>query len=89
MADDPERQFTTLYFGYSSNLSPITISERCPGSLYIGLALLQDYKWIINSTPYASIIPSRGNVVYGSLYFLSAASETALDTSEGVPWLYS
>lgn len=48
----------------------------------------EDYKWIINSTSYASIIPSVGDVVYGSLYFLSDRDEKALDTSEGVPWLY-
>ncbi|PVH77044.1 hypothetical protein DL98DRAFT_639076 [Cadophora sp. DSE1049] len=85
---DPEREFTALYLGYSSNLSPVTMRQRCPGSLYIGLAVLRDYKWIINSTSYASIIPSPVEIVYGSLYFLSGKDEKALDTSEGVPWLY-
>ncbi|KAG4437957.1 hypothetical protein IFR05_006538 [Cadophora sp. M221] len=85
---DPEREFTSLYFGYSSNLSPMTMKQRCPGSLYVGLAILKDYKWIINSTSYASIIPSPGDVVYGSLYFLSGKDEQSLDLSEGVPWLY-
>jgi gamma-glutamylcyclotransferase len=83
-----EKQFTTLYLGYSPNLSPVTMKQRCLGSLFVGTALLKDYKWIINSTSYASIIPSVGDVVYGSLYFLSGADEKALDTSEGVPWLY-
>ncbi|CZS90196.1 hypothetical protein WAI453_004287 [Rhynchosporium graminicola] len=85
---DPERDFTALYFGYSSNLSPVTMKQRCPGSLYIGLAILKDYKWIINSTSYASIIPSPGDLVYGSLFFLMGKDENALDLSEGVPWLY-
>ncbi|KAK0103104.1 hypothetical protein ONS95_000720 [Cadophora gregata] len=85
---DPEREFTALYLGYSSNLSPVTMRQRCPGSLYVGLAILKDYKWIINSTSYASIIPSPGDIVYGSLYFLTGKDEKALDTSEGVPWLY-
>ncbi len=85
---DLERAYTALYFGYSSNLSPITMKQRCPDSLYIGIAVVKDYKWIINSTSYASIMPSPGDVVYGSLYFLSGRDEKALDTSEGVPWLY-
>jgi gamma-glutamylcyclotransferase len=81
-----ETRFTTLYLGYSSNLSPVTMKQRCPDSIFVGIALLKDYKWIINTTSYASIIPSPGDVVYGSLYFLSGRDEAALDTSEGVPW---
>lgn len=46
------------------------------------------YRWQINSTGYANIVPSPGDVVYGSLCFLSNRDETALDESEGVPWLY-
>jgi gamma-glutamylcyclotransferase len=83
-----EKRFTTLYLGYSSNLSPVTMKQRYPDSLFVGIALLKDYKWIINSTSYALIIPSVRDVVYGSPYFLSGRDEKALDTSEGVPWLY-
>jgi len=85
---EPETRFTTLYLGYSSNLSTTTMRQRCPDSLFVALALLKDYKWIINTASYAKIIASPGSVVYGSLYFLSGRDETALDTSEGVPWLY-
>lgn len=87
MADN-ETKFTALYLGYSSNLSPTTMKQRCPDSLFVGIAILKGYKWIINTTSYASIIPSPDDVVYGSLYFLSHRDEVALDTSEGVPWLY-
>ncbi|KAK4945628.1 hypothetical protein LTR10_015247 [Elasticomyces elasticus] len=64
------------------------MKQRCPDSLFIGLAELKDWKWIINETGYANIIPSQGNAVYGSLCFLSKRDEMALDESEGVPWLY-
>lgn len=43
---------------------------------------------MINQTGYANIIPSPGDEVYGSLCFLSARDEKALDESEGVPWMY-
>ncbi len=80
--------FSCVYFGYGSNLSARTMKQRCPDSLFIGLAELKDWKWIINETGYANIIPSPGDVVYGSLCFLSKRDEMALDESEGVPWLY-
>lgn len=80
--------FSCVYFGYGSNLSPRTMKQRCPDSLFIGLAQLKDWKWMINETGYANIVPSPGDVVYGSLCFLSKRDEMALDESEGVPWLY-
>jgi gamma-glutamylcyclotransferase len=61
---------------------------RCPDSLFVSLARLDNYKWHINSTQYANITPSPGDVVYGSLFFLSPRDEAGLDESEGVPWLY-
>lgn len=61
------------------------MKQRCPDSLFVGIALLEDNKLIINSTSYTSIIPSVGDVVYSSLDFLSSRDEKALDISEGVP----
>lgn len=80
--------FSCLYFGYASNLSARTLKQRCPESANAGLARLDNYKWQINETGYANIIPSEGDIVYGSLAFLSDRDEAALDQSEGVPWLY-
>ena len=85
---EAEADFSAVYFGYGSNLSPTTLKQRCPDSLFIGLARLDDYRWQINNTGYANIVPSPGDVVYGTLCFLSNRDETALDESEGVPWLY-
>lgn len=85
---DTSKRFSELYFGYASNLSPQAMKGRCPDSLFCGLARLQDFKWNINSTQYANIVPSPGDVVYGALYFLSPRDEAGLDESEGVPWLY-
>lgn len=89
-ADDPEfKRFTCVYFGYGSNLSPRTMKQRCPDSLFIGLAVLKGWRWIINETGYANIVPATDeDEVYGSLCFLSYRDEMALDESEGVPWLY-
>jgi gamma-glutamylcyclotransferase len=89
-ADDAEsKRFTCIYFGYGSNLSPRTMKQRCPDSLFIGLAVVKGWKWIINETGYANIVPGTDeDEVYGALCFLSYRDEMALDESEGVPWLY-
>jgi gamma-glutamylcyclotransferase len=82
------KEISCIYFGYGSNLSPRTMKQRCPDSLFVGLGQLKHWKWMINETGYANIVPSPGDVVYGSLCFLSRRDEMALDESEGVPWLY-
>jgi len=82
------KDISCIYFGYGSNLSPRTMKQRCPDSLFVGLGRLMDWRWVINETGYANIVPSPGDVVYGSLCFLSRRDEMALDESEGVPWLY-
>lgn len=64
------------------------MKQPCPDSLFVGLGQLKGWKWIINETGYANIVPSPGDVVYGSLCFLSRREKMALDESEGVPWLY-
>lgn len=65
------------------------MKQRCPDSLFTGLAFLKGWKWIINGTGYANIVSgSKDDEVYGSCCFLSYRDEMALDESEGVPWLY-
>jgi hypothetical protein len=65
------------------------MKQRCPDSLFTGLAVVKGWKWIINDTGYANMIPGdEDDEVYGSLCFLSRRDELALDESEGVPWLY-
>lgn len=77
--------FSCLYFGYGNNMSPRTLKQRFPDSSSAGLARLNDYKWMINEIGFANIVPSPGDVVYGSIAFLSSRDEAALDKSEGVP----
>jgi gamma-glutamylcyclotransferase len=89
MSEEKLKQYTCLYFGYGSNLSPRTMKQRCPDSLFISLARLKGWRWQINETGYANIVPAEpDDEVWGSLCFLSRRDEMALDESEGVPWLY-
>ena len=90
LSDSDLQRYTALYFGYASNLSPVTLKQRCPDSLFVSLGVLKGHKWMINETGYANIIPTNDptDEVWGSLCFLSKRDEMALDESEGVPWLY-
>ncbi|KAJ7709631.1 Butirosin biosynthesis, BtrG-like protein [Mycena rosella] len=78
----------TLYFGYGSNLWRDQMNRRCPDNKFLGTTRLADWRWIINTAGYATILPSEGDEVYAFLYELSPADEAILDGYEGVPTSY-
>ena len=90
----------TLYFAYGSNLSQEQMAQRCPDSIYVGVAFLQGYRWHINTRGYANVIKLEDPIdvpaarkaalgVYGLVYTLTEKDEAVLDECEGVPWAYS
>lgn len=64
------------------------MDRRCPQNVYIGIGLLQDWRWIICQRGYANIVPSKGDVVYGLMYEINPEDEATLDRYEGVPTSY-
>jgi gamma-glutamylcyclotransferase len=92
---------TTLYFGYGSNLWKHQMQQRCPTSNYLGIARLNNYRWIINSRGYANVVelPTSSSTtvepeaykdeVWGLIYSLEAKDESNLDKNEGVPTAYT
>lgn len=92
---------STVYFAYGSNLWLEQMTQRCPTSTYLGIARLNDYRWIINSRGYANIVSSppppsqisntatTDNLVYGMVYSLLPTDEARLDINEGVPYAYT
>lgn len=94
----------TVYFGYGSNLWRHQMEQRCPTSSYLGIARLNDYKWIINERGYANIVELPNNStkgsgalapmaytheVWGLVYTLLPTDEKRLDRNEGVPIAYT
>ncbi|KAI5200775.1 hypothetical protein E4T39_05524 [Aureobasidium subglaciale] len=88
----------TIYFGYGSNLWQHQMHMRCPTSEYLGIARLDNYRWMINDRGYANVVqvevnssaePSYSNVVYGLVYSLQPSDEQDLDMNEGVPFAYT
>ncbi|KAI5198623.1 hypothetical protein E4T39_06660 [Aureobasidium subglaciale] len=76
-----------IYFGYGSNLWQHQIHLRCPTSEYIGIARLDNYRWMINDR--RSKLFSYSNVVYGLVYSLQPSDEDELDINEGAPFAYN
>jgi gamma-glutamylcyclotransferase len=88
----------TIYFGYGSNLWQNQMLMRCPTSEYLGVARLDNYRWMINDRGYANVVqiqppssaePNYANVVYGLVYSLQPSDEARLDDNEGVPVAYT
>ncbi|KAI4795837.1 hypothetical protein E4T44_12251 [Aureobasidium sp. EXF-8845] len=88
----------TIYFGYGSNLWQEQMIERCSTSEYLGVARLDNYRWMINDRGYANVVqiqspsstePNYTNVVYGLVYSLQPSDEARLDRNEGVPRAYT
>lgn len=73
-----------IYFAYGSNMDEPQFRERCPGSAILGRAVLRDYRFVIASRRYASVVPCQGAAVHGVLCALTAADEASLDEYEAV-----
>lgn len=86
-----------LYFGYGSDLWMSQMAQRCPNSVYVGIARLRGYKWMINERGYADVVhnPHVSSIeaetsshVRGLVYRLTADDERRLDINEAVPSAY-
>lgn len=75
----------TDYFAYGSNMSPVQMmEERCPGAEPIGIGVLKDYCFVINTNGVATIVPAEGSRVIGILWSITDMHEKTLDGYEGV-----
>ena len=75
---------TYYYFGYGSNLSKEQMAIRCPDSKYVTSGKLLGYSWLINTRGYASIKPSKDDIVLGEIFSLSQKDVDYLDIYENV-----
>ena len=82
----PDGENTELHFAYGSNLDEERLFTRIDTRKYdvIGDAVLEDYKFIINSDNRATIIPSKGDFVEGRVLKISKAAKLKLDEFEGI-----
>ena len=74
----------TLYFAYGANMSRAVMRRHCPGHVEIGTAVLTNYRFIITSDGYASIVPHPGGTVHGVLWRLRLRDLAALNAYESL-----
>lgn len=72
------------YFAYGSNMDPSQMEFRCPGASPIGIGILKDFRFLINSRGVATIARDEGKSVYGVLWSIGEEHERTLDKYEGV-----
>jgi hypothetical protein len=72
----------TLYFAYGSNMSRAGMRRRCPGAHAVGTAILDNHRFIVGLDGWGSVVPARGQSVYGVLWRLSPRDRAALHAYE-------
>ncbi|KAJ6015343.1 hypothetical protein N7540_009934 [Penicillium herquei] len=81
------------YFAFGSNMSLTQMAERCPGSTFIGKAILRGYEWQINQrhvanivkvTDLASVPTGQADVVEGLVFRITDKDRRTLDRKEGI-----
>lgn len=72
------------YFAYGSNLLNSRIRRRCPEHRVVGVAVLEDFAFVIGASGFATIRAGAGRRVMGVLYQISAVDEVRLDRCEAV-----
>ena len=73
-----------FYFAYGSNMDEGQMADRCPNATLIGKAVLNNYRFVINSRGVATAIPVEGRRVYGLVWHITRDCESSLDEWEGV-----
>lgn len=72
------------YFAYGSNMDVDQMRLRCPGAKILGFAVLEKYRFLINSRGVATVIPDDPSLVRGVLWNITEKHEAALDRYEGI-----
>jgi hypothetical protein len=73
-----------LHFAYGSNMSRALMGPRCPAARQVGVAVLDDHRFLITTDGYASVVPAPGERVHGILWRLTIHDLSALNTYERI-----
>ena len=75
------------YFAYGMNTNLLEMSQRCPTSICLGPAWIDNYEFVFRT--HADIAKSPGKRCYGVLWDISKQDLKALDALEGFPYYYT
>lgn len=73
-----------LYFAYGSNMDEEQMEVRCPGAEVVEKMTLRDFRFVLDESGVATIIPEKGARVEGLLWMITPQNLQALDRYEGV-----
>jgi cation transport regulator ChaC len=73
-----------LYFAYGSNMHRASMRKHAPAAAPVGVATLENYRFVITADGYASVAPSPGQSVYGMVWRLTPPDRVTLDAWENV-----
>ena len=73
-----------LHFAYGSNMHRGIMRKHAPAAEPVGVATLENYRFVITSDGYASVEPSPGKAVYGMVWRLTPRDRLTLDAWENV-----
>lgn len=79
------------YLAYGSNLSVAQMAQRCPDAVYVGTAVLTDYRLLFKGSQsgnYLTVEPKKGYTVPLLVWKISERDESWLDRYEGYPDFY-
>ncbi len=65
-------------------MSSKQMAERCPGSTAIGLAMLPDFRFLINERGVATVVPEADAIVHGVIWSTTDEHIESLDGFEGL-----
>jgi len=73
-----------LHFAYGSNMDRAAMHRRCPGASAIGLARLDNWRFIVTRDGYASVVAAPGGIVHGVLWRLTPRDLAAVNAYEAL-----
>src|SRR5262245_24661255 len=73
-----------LHFAYGSNMDRTAMRRRCPHASAVGVAWLDNWRFIVTRDGYASVLPATGEIVHGVLWRLTPRDLAAVNAYESV-----
>lgn len=82
--DPGEKWDGAAYFAYGSNMDEAQMEVRCPGATFVQKAEVKGYRFELDESGVATIVPDASNHVEGLLWSVTREDIEGLDRYEGV-----
>jgi hypothetical protein len=83
-AEQDARRVMTLHFAYGANMSRAIMKRHARDAEALGVAELSRHRFVITGDGYASVEPSRAQIVHGVVWRITPRDRVTLDVWENV-----